>query len=335
VRKTWITALAIALVVSACAAGEIGTNQSPSKTTGQVEDTTSTSIEASTTTAPVSPPTTMLADPAADEYTALMKTLEASAGSSSGRIEGSFTVTGANDATGLSEATIAFSSAFDADTGDGSFVIDMSPLADAIEEAPGDLDGFGAIFAEAIEFRQVGDRAYAKVPFLREMLGVDTEWISMPAEDGTDFASGFETVPSDPTEVLGAYEGADATVANLGTESVNGVAATHYRITFDTTRMVDELTDEERAELEASGIFADGSIPFDLWISSGGDLVRLVLEIDASSADLPREQSFDTMVIRYDAFDIGGDVVIVAPPDEDVTPIEEVASGSLDFDFGV
>jgi hypothetical protein len=98
--------------------------------------------------------------------------------------------------------------------------------------------------------------------------------------------------------------------------------------------MVDELTDEERAELEASGIFADGSIPIEVWISSDGYLVRLVLEIDASSADLPPEQSFETMVVRYDVFDIGSDVVVVAPPEEDVTPIEEVAPGSVNLDVG-
>jgi hypothetical protein len=333
-RRTWIAALAAALVVSACAAGEVSSSESSSTTTVAFRDTPATSPESSTTTSE-SPPPTLTADSATDEITALLATLDASAASSSGRIEGSFTVTGVDEATGLTEATITFSSAFDTESGNGSFSIDMSSLAAAVEDSPVDsFAGLSALFAEAIEFRQVGDRAYARVPFFGEMLGVDTEWISMPAEDGGAFASGLETVPSDPAEVLDAYEGADATVANLGTEAVNGVEATHYRITFDTARMVDELTDEERAELEASGIFADGSIPIEVWISSDGYLIRLVLEIDASSADLPPEQSFETMVVRYDVFDIGSNVVVVAPPEEDVTPIEEVAPGSINFDMG-
>ena len=69
-----------------------------------------------------------------------------------------------------------------------------------------------------MEVRQVGERGYVRAGFFNLMLGSETEWISMPADDGAEFATGLESAPTDPHEVLGTYDGAAADVEELGEE---------------------------------------------------------------------------------------------------------------------
>lgn len=325
----------LAVLIAACgapAAEETGTTEAAA-TTGAPASTTTTQA---TTTTTVAPSTTTTEAPGS-ELGMLMASLQQSGTAlTSARIEGSIEMTGLDESvTGLSEMVILFSTAFDTLKGDASFLMDMSSLADSVdlEELEGSDDpfaGMAAAFLGQIEFRQVGDRAYLKFPFFTAMFGAETDWISMPAEDGGDFTSSFETFPSDPNEILQAYESAAATIENLGTETVNGVEASHYRISIDAEEM--ELTPSERAELEASGLFAVGVIPMDLWISEEGYPVRMVLEVDGSGIDAPPEETFETMRMVYDMFDINQGVVIEPPPASDVTDVEDLDGGFFGFE---
>jgi hypothetical protein len=322
----------VALILAACggpgAEGEETTSTAGPTTTLRATTTTqatTTTSEATTTTGP---------ETQSDEVASLMASLqESNADLASGRIEGSISMTGMDeDAAGLSEMTILFSTAFDSVNGNASFLMDMSSLADSIdaqdlENSEDPFAGMAAGFLGEIEFRQIDDRVFLKFPFFTAMFGAETDWVSMPAEEGDEFADTFDAVPSDPSEVLEAYEGAAASLENLGTETVNGLEATHYRITLNAEEM--ELTPEERAELEDSGLFADGIIPMDIWVSEDGYTVRMILEIDGSGIDAPPEEQFETMTIRYDLTDINQEVVIEPPPDSEVTAIEDLEGGFL------
>ena len=115
--------------------------------------------------------------------------------------------------TDLTDMKMVFATAFDAATGNSSFLMDMSSLEGAID-AESD-DPFAALASGLLgemEFRQVGDRMYTKSGFFGLMFGTESEWISMPADEGAEFASGFESAPTDPNEFIGTYEGADAVV---------------------------------------------------------------------------------------------------------------------------
>lgn len=326
-----------ALLLAACGAPvaetEETTTTSASVDTTQAVETTTTAPPATTTT-PAPTTTTGVAD---SEVATLMASLQESNSSlSSARIEGTIEMTGVNEeATGLSEMVILFSTAFDATTGDSSFLIDMSSLADSadIQELEGSEEpfaGLAAAFLGAMEFRQIGDRVFMKFPFFIAMFGAETDWVSMPAEEGDEFTSTFETVPSNPTEILEAYESAAATLENLGVEMVNGVEATHYRIRLNPEEM--EMTPEERAELEASGLFADGIIPMDIWVSEEGYTVRMILEIDGTGLDAPPEEEFETMRMQYDLLDINQDIVIEPPPASEVTDIENLEGSFFGFE---
>lgn len=316
-NRIWIGLLAAALVLSACSPADTAEDT----TTTAAEATTSAAAETTTTTAPTTTTTPPEADNA--ELEVLMASLSQSE-ITSGRMEGSIEMTGL-DATeaGVSEIVILFSTAFDNETGNSSFLMDMSSMADAIDIDETDpFAGMAAGFLGEMEFRQIGDRVFMKFPLFTAMFGAETEWVSMPAEESEDFTTGFESVPSDPNEVLDAYREADATVEDLGTETVNGVQATHYKITFDLEEM--ELTPQERAELEASGIFAEGVVPMDLWISEQGYMVRMRLEIDGTGLDVAPEEAFEKMIMTYDMVDINQPVTIEEPPASEVTDIEDL-----------
>lgn len=332
-RQTQVAVAGLGLLVAACgspAVREATTTTEPPVATSAPATTTTT---AATTTTTQSTTTT---GAGTSDLGALMASLqESEAELTSARIEGSIEMTGMNEElTGLSEVVIVFGTAFDSVTGNASFLMDMSSLADSVDlqdlEASEDpFAGMAAAFLGEIEFRQIDDRVFLKFPFFTAMFGAETDWISMPAEEGGEFTTSFETVPSDPSEVLKAYEGAAATIENLGMETVNGVEATHYRISLNAEEM--ELTAEERAELEASGLFADGMIPMDIWVSEEGYTVRMVLEIDGSGIDAPPEEQFETMRMVYDMFDINQPVVIEPPPAADVTDIEDLEGSFFGF----
>lgn len=342
VKKTVIfLIIALALVASACAEGESNavrgddskTVAETSTTTSPAPDTavtSSTGPETSTTTSTTS--TTMVTSQETSEVQALFASIKSDADITSARVEGTFEVTGLDQQeSGLSEMTMVFSTAFNAATGDSSMLMDMSSMADAIEADPADpFAEFGASMLGEMEFRQIGDRGYVRAEFFSMMLGNETPWISMPADEGADFATGLESGPTDPHEVLGSYEGSAAGVEDLGEESVNSTTATHYRVSIDATGIMEELSPDERVELETSGLLAFGIFPIDLWITDEGYLVRMILEIDGSEAESPDGQ-FGTMKLTFDMYDINGPVVIEEPPASEVTAIEDLELGEFGF----
>ena len=332
VRKTaTIVMIALALVASACAEGGsvADTDIAPKPA---AEKTTTTSSAPTTTVAPSTTSTTVVTSEEFNEAQALLASIKSDADIESGRIEGAFEVIGLDvEDAGLSEFNMVFSSAFNAATGDSLFLMDMSSMTAALEADPDDpFAELGAAMLGETEFRQIGDRAFVRAGFFSMMFGNETPWISMPAEEGAEFATDFDSGPTDPHEVLGSYEGAAATVQDLGVESVNGTTATHYRVSVDAAALAEELSPDERAELEESGLLTIGVQPIDLWITDGGYLVRMILEIDGSEAASP-EGEFETMKLTFDMYDINGPVVIEEPPASEVTAIEDLDFGEFDF----
>lgn len=326
----------LALVVSACAQGDSAeqdaspASDSTSSTTGQVATTMATTTTGAIPTTTVAPTT---APPATEspEVTALRAAFAASADVTSGRMEGSIEVTGLDPSQGLTEMSMPFGGAFDNDSGDFSFSMDMSGVAAAGgDEIP---EEFGDLFGE-IEVRQIGEISYVKFPFFSMFLGSETPWISMPADEA-DPTNGFTmTSPGNPSEILGSFEEAGATVETVDTESVNGVNATHYRVVFDTESLLAEATPEERAELEAQGPIPIDELPMDVWISEDGLVVRFIMEIDGDSVEVDEGESFGHMSMRYDMFELNSGIVIEPPPPAEVTDVEDLES-AFDFDLDV
>jgi hypothetical protein len=336
-----MTFTALLLVVSACAGGGTSsegttpTDSDPDSVAATVVTTedsaTDSDIAESTTTLPLTTTTASVTTTApgegeSSEITAIRAAFAASADVTSGRMEGTIEVTGLDPSQGMTEMVLPFGGAFDNESGDFSFYMDMSGVADAAgDEIP---EEFADLFGE-MEVRQIGDTSYVKFPFFGMFLGADTPWISMPADE-SDPTGGFTmTSPGNPSEILGSFEDAGATVEVIGSESVNGVAATHYRVVFDTETLLAEATPEELAQLESQGPIPVDSLPMDVWISDDGLVVRFVMEIDGDSVETDPEESFGHMSMRYDMFELNSAITIEQPPPGEVTDVED-----LEFAFG-
>lgn len=342
-NKTARTVLVAATLVLASCGGadlEAATSASgagaPTTVAGGVETTvttaaptTSTSEAPTTTTSPTS--TTGKAPTTSSEaYRALTARVQEAGEPTSARMEGTMQIVGSAEAIGIGEITLPFSLAFD-ESGDSSFSMDMSGMAGAMGEED-DPMGLAAMFG-AMEVRTIGDTAYLKFGFFTSMMGAQTEWVSMPAEEGAGFEADMQqSMPSDPSSLLEGYEGADAEITELGRQTVNGVEADHYLITIDAAAYLEELSASERAELEASGPIPNADLPIELWISDEGHVVRMLMEIDGSAVDHAHpDQAFERMTFTFDVFDINQPVTIEAPPAEQVTAIEDLEAA---FDFG-
>lgn len=315
----------MALVLAAC-----GTPQNePATTTSSAPAETTTSEPAPSTTTTAAATTTTA--PEVEGESSLLASLDAESTITSARVEGSFEMTGLDDSTtGVSEAVILFSSAFDTETGNSEFLMDMSSFMGSVEiEEDDPFADVAAGMLSEIAFRRIGETAYVKFPFFTAMLGSETEWVSMPADEGDAFASDFETFPTDPTELIENFDEEGASIEEVGTETVNGVEATHYRITLDPEAM--DLSAEEEAELADSGILTTEVIPMDIWISEDGYMTRMVMVIDGTGLDPAAGEEFETMTMTYNVFDVNAGVVIEEPPADQVTPMEDL-EGAFGFD---
>jgi len=329
-RRFSVMIAVLVLVVSACAEGDVSVDDAAGGNSGETsatttaagidESTTSTSVAVSTTTDSPATTTSVAGDADSPEINAIRAAFVASADVTSGRMEGSIEVTGLDPSKGITEMVIPFGGAFDNASGDFSFSMDMSGVAASDEEIPPDI---AELFGE-LEVRQIGDIAYVKFPFFNMFLGAETPWIAMPADEG-DPTGGFTmSSPGNPSEILGSFEDAGATVEVIGTETVNGVNAKHYRAVFDTEALLAQATPEERERLEAQGPLPVDSLPMDVWISDEGLVVRFIMEIDGDSVDTEPGESFDQMLMRYDMFDLNSGVTIDPPPPDEVTAVQDL-----------
>lgn len=314
--------LAIGMLVAACGTG----GSEEDTTTSVLPAVTTTVVETTTTT--VATTTTAAAQEASPQLQEIRAAISRSAGITSGRMEGSIQVFGLAGQGGVVDLTIPYSGAFDSVSGNSSFAMDLSVFADAAvasgEEIPAE---FADLFGE-MEIRTIDGISYIKFPFFGMMFGADTPWISAPAEDGESLTGEFTFGQTqDPTEVLSHLEDADATVTEVGRETVNGVETTHYRVLFDTAALLARATPEERAEMEANGMFPDGELPMDIWVSDDGLVVRYVMDIEGGGVANPDGDEFERMLVTFDLLDIDQPVTIEAPDPSEVTAVESLAGG--------
>lgn len=313
----------LALVATACAAGSTDTES----TTTTIGDgvTTSTPADAATTTTAAADETTTTTSGGASSgaLASLQKSLSRTREATTGRMEGSITITGVSDLPGDSFA-MPFSGAFDNEAGNFSFFIDMGFMAAQFgDEIPPEMAG---LLGE-MEMRTIGDTSYIRFPFFSLFLNSETEWIATPAEEGQNATSGFGgATPSNPADLLEYFEEANGEVEELGRETIRGIDTTHFLVTFDMEELLANATPEERAEIEEQQLSVD-SLPMDIWISDDGLVYKYVIEVDGAELDLPEDEAFESMVMDFEMYDYGEDIKIEAPPEDQVTDMDSLNFG--------
>ncbi len=333
IRKLLLVA-GFAVLVGAC-------GDSAATTTAVTEPTSTTTVPATTTTAAptttlppttTAPPTTTVpptttapptsttqAGTAADAATAanVQAAVAASSAVTSGRMEGTFEIVGFEGAEGPDSVTFGFAGAFDSTIPATSFVMDLSALAAALgDEIP---PGFEDLFSE-LELRQIGDMAWMRFPFFSQLLGVPTEWISIPAEGASPTEDLIGSTPANPADLLGPFESGGATVLDAGLDPIRGFDTTRYVLVYDVDALVADADPEELASLEELGPLGD-EVALDVWIDPDGVLHRFAMVFDSTTSDgeLIEDAAFERMTMRFDILDHNQPVEIQPPPPEDVS----------------
>lgn len=325
-RKFAALILALSLLLAACG-GDDGSEEGTA-TTAAAGDTTATTQETQpdntaapdTSDAPETTSAPGTTGATTDAGSSLLAAIAQSEQATSGRMEGTFVITGAEGMPTTSEIAISFSGEF-AENGDSTFIMDMSDIAGAApagEEIPAE---FADLFGE-MEVRTIGDTSYMRFGMFA-MLGVETPWVSMPATDADSTAASFGANPVNPADIMSSFGPGVSEAENLGTEDIRGVPTTHFQVLVDVEAMMEAADEETLAELEGIGTtFPTGLMPVDFWIGEDGNIYRFSMTFDGT---LDPESPFVQMEMIWEMYDYGAAIQIATPPESDVTDGSDLA----------
>ena len=326
-RRNLMLAATCALVMAACGGTSADTtttaDAAPPGTEAESTTTTAAAPESTTTTAGETT-TTSSGGQASGDLAVIQQAMAKSAELIPSRTEGVIKMVGLASEEGPIEVEMPFAVATDPATGNTSMSMDFGAMAGAMgsEEIPPEM----AALMGTMEIREVDNVTYMNFPFFTAFLGAETDWISMPAEEGTDLTEGFGSgnTPTDPASYLESLSDAGGSAEVVGPEEIRGIATTRYRVPIDDTWR-DQLSAEELAKLEAQGPLPSESFPLDLWIDDDGLVHRMSIEV--AGTEVEGGEDFESMTMTFDFFDFGQPVSIEAPPAEDVTPMDDLAGG--------
>jgi len=315
-RSRFLLVVAFALVLAAC--GGSAEVAGPAQT-----DTTATSSQPKATTTTETTANTVPGRQVSATLSDIQAAMDRTTMLAPARIEGLIEVVADDPDLGLIEISLPLSISYDAASGDGAMLMDFSSVANVLgDELPTE---FAGVF-DRFEIRQIGDTAYLRFGLLNMMFGVETEWISMPIEEGQGFAQDFSNGagPTDPAAYLETLANAYGEVTEIGRETLRGVETTHYLAVFDIAALA-EQDPAAFAELDAMGPIGLDALPIDIWIDDEGLVHRFLMELDGSTmSDLPSDDQFDSMRMQFDFSDYGGSVTIEQPPGDQVTDVDDL-----------
>ncbi|HVL94208.1 MAG TPA: hypothetical protein VM264_12815 [Acidimicrobiales bacterium] len=180
--------------------------------------------------------------------------------------------------------------------------------------------------AGASEIRFVGEVVFVKLAQLqqRPWLRLDVEALS--SRPGVDLDSLRQLQRNDPTAVLNYLSGVTDEVAEVGTETVRGDRTTRYRATLDLDKAQAESAPEVREDIRRIVRELGTSVlPTEAWIDEEGRLRRLRYTLDLAELDTNGEAPASGKVTAsFELYQFGRPVDVSAPPDAEVTDIEDL-----------
>ena len=266
-------------------------------------------------------------------------TIEGPEAPSSVRFEGRMLIVGNPDSDLPGSYEISIAGAYDVAANASDLTIDMGGVFAAFAQADGEQipPEMAALLDEPMQVIVVDEMGWMKWPFLSLLAGSAEGgdlWIELGADEVSDTTEsfGFTSGAGDPTEMLERLAAAEASLEDLGVETVNGVEARHWRALLDLEALAEQSSPEERAELEAQfGDVAASEFPLDVWIGvADGYIYRYVLEL-SSDAVLAGDSGaeVDSATVTFDFFGYNADQGISPPPAELITSGEELFSGGF------
>jgi hypothetical protein len=164
-----------------------------------------------------------------------------------------------------------------------------------------------------------GNVFYMRSPVFAQVLSQDKQWIkldlvALSQQRGVDLSSLLDASPT-PANALAYLEGA-RDVEKVGTNTVGGVKATHYKVTVDLQRAADRAKGSEQKSLRR--VIAQSklkTLPLDVWID-GKDYIRRV----AYEEHAGRQQAAH---VTMELHDFGAPVSIKPPPNDSVIDLQQ------------
>lgn len=198
----------------------------------------------------------------------------------------------------------------DYDTGHGILKMDLGELGMPGAEGEAEMRLMGQVVYMRFPGTELGGRPWVK--FDLEALG----------EDGQSPMSGLTASSNDPRGVLDALRGVSGEVEEVGEEDIRGVTTTHYRANVDLDKAQSEVPEERRDDFatfsEELGI---DTLPIEVWVDEEGRARRFSYEVETPAAG---ETPASNVNLVIDLYDFGVDVVVEAPPSEEVTDYGEL-----------
>ncbi len=123
---------------------------------------------------------------------------------------------------------------------------------------------------------------------------------------------------TDPTGVLDMLRGVTR-VERIGTDTIRGVEATHFRGTISLADAIDRAPEDRREDLRRAFGVAGAQIPVDVWVDGRDRPVRFAATLATGGVDAE---------VRLDLFDYGADITVTAPPADEVTSLGGLLGGA-------
>ncbi len=176
--------------------------------------------------------------------------------------------------------------------------------------------------AGALEQRIVFDGLtfYVRSPTFDAMLPAGKHWVkidldALGKQTGTDLgAITTQSGGQDPTQVLSYVKAASGDVGRVGTETVRGVATTHYKATIDLDKVPDSAPADQRAAARRSideliELGGTSTAPIEVWVDGDG-LARRILTTTTTGTAAQRIK----LRQRIELYDFGTSVDVTIPP---------------------
>lgn len=265
----------------------------------------------------------------------LARVSDATVEASTGRFEGRFAVEAAPGAEASGSFELSLAGAYDLEADALDLTVDLSDLAAlaAADASAAEADMLVPMFAEPVQLRSIGSTVWFRWGLLSGMFGAltadgETAWIEAAVDEAASLTGQFGVdSPESPTDLLQALADLDATVTEIGRETVRGAETTHYRVVIDLEAAVAKLAADQLADLEAElpdGV--SGMLPIDVWMDDNDVVRRLVIEIDDfESMGLGADtEGVASVLIEFELFDVGEPVTISPPPADQVITTDEL-----------
>jgi hypothetical protein len=175
------------------------------------------------------------------------------------------------------------------------------------------------MFGTSMEMRMIDSRLYLHMDELGQVPGLDASWISVPVPKAADGGAQLG-VGASGAGMLDALAGvSEDGIEELGDDTIDGQDVTGYRVTVDLDKALDQLPEDQRADLEIAreqmANMGLESWPMEVWLNDDGLPARISLKMKMTGVDVD---------MRVDFSDYGADVDVSAPDPDDTRAFDSI-----------